>query len=407
MRYFELRLTTDFLEINLGLLQSDRNFKLHKSTIFLLLIVFATWAVVAIPGNGRWIESNGVAGQTFEHGWPWVHLSRFVEANEVGSSSIIHHRVDRVADSKDLCFARPAWNSDNHWSLLDNWSQSGLAPSFSSSPTKIHWLSLGLNAGLLLVGLACLAFLLEFRRRRRNSSFQFKLIDIAFLVVVICALLASHKSVTDETRRQQQAIELMRDSVYGFSVQRKDHSPLWLSRLLDNNRFFRVGQLPIGSRATSVDFGSFGRRPLLFSKDAMTAKEFGRELAKLSQVDTVYAWAPGNWGLELQKHFPCDRIRHIEFQLFGNQDFACLKGFQNLERMSIRMIRLDKTNFDYPILNSLRTVELYAFNFENSKVIEWLKKLPNLERIQIRTKSIDSIRNQFENEFPGIVFEAT
>ena len=322
-----------------------------------------------------------------------------------------NQRIDSVANSKDLRFARRPRNNDNYWSILGNWKPLGFAPSFTGSPTKIHWLSLGLNTTLLMVVLATIAFLLEVRRRRRHSSFQFKLSDIAFLVVIICALLASHKSVSDETHRQEQALSLLRNSIHGFRVERKDHSPIWLSRLLDSNRFLRVPletsrtSVPIGTRATSVDFGGSG--PLLFLDGLRTPEEFGRELAKLSQVDTVYAWAPGTWGLELQKHFPCDRIRYIAFQPFGNRDFACLKGFENLETLSIRMLRLDKANFDYPILKSLRTIELYAFNLENPRVIDWLKMLPSLKTIQIRTKSIETIRNQFEDEIPGIVFEAT
>ena len=139
----------------------------------------------------------------------------------------------------------------------------------------------------------------------------------------------------------------------------------------------------------------------------MSPKMFGNELTKLAQVDTVRAWAPGKWGLEIQKYFPTERIRYIEFQPLGNRDFACLKGFQNLERLSIRLLRMDKTNFDYPVLPKLSTIELYTFNLDNPKVIQWLKQLPSLKKIQLRTNSIDEIRRRFEGEFPDVVFEAT
>lgn len=377
----------------------------------MLVFAFVVWAVIAVPSNGRTTNVHGILGQLHQHGWPWICVTRFVETEEVDPSVPNDQRVNPLSNRRDFRRARREINDQPHWSQISNWWPVGNAANFLGSATKIHWLSLCADFILMAVLLASIAAVLEVRMRRR-SDFQFKLVEVGILLAFICFAIAWCKSISDETRRQELALAELRKSVLGFRAKCEDHSPIWVSRILNNNQFLRVKPLssarhsvPIGSRATEIDFGS---GQLFFAKEnQMSPKMFGNELTKLAQVDTVRAWAPGKWGLEIQKYFPTERIRYIEFQPLGNRDFACLKGFQNLERLSIRLLRMDKTNFDYPVLPKLSTIELYTFNLDNPKVIQWLKQLPSLKKIQLRTNSIDEIRRRFEGEFPDVVFEAT
>ena len=222
--------------------QTTRNFRLHKSTICLLFFALVVWAVIAVPSNGRTTNLHGILGRLHQHGWPWVCLTRFVETEEVDPSVPDDQRVNPLSSRRDFRAARSEINDQPHWSKIGNWWPVGNAPNFLGSATKIHWLSLGANFILMVILLTSIAAVLEIRVRRR-SDFQFKLVEVAILVAFICLAIAWCKSVFDETRRQELALAKLRNSVLGFRAECEDHSPVWVSRILNNSKRTRFCML--------------------------------------------------------------------------------------------------------------------------------------------------------------------
>jgi hypothetical protein len=370
------------------------------------------WSLVAIPGMPKSATMSKHLGQRFEHGWPMTHLSRFTQNVDDRKREATNAILESLGKSSLRFAKRPSLilKPEKFWTNPENWSQIGQTNSASTPCTKIHWRPLGINLIVLTALLIGIGIPIEYRRRRK-SFLQFDLKELALATLLVSATFALYSSVAAKTRQQAESQkELKTLFANRITFRARDQSPVWLSRFLDNNSFLTVSfgadkkrKIPFCMRATELSFNNMGPNFLL-TNDPERAGEL---LGQLKQVKVANNWPTGKQGLELLDHFPTGGIEELNFAVTGKRDFFCVAKFQRVQKVSFRLVRIDSSNFDYPVLPELETLELDPHQFLNSDTLEWLTRLPKLKRLVVLKTSIfkDEWRTAIQARLPDLNIE--
>jgi len=192
--------------------------RLHFSTWCLVFLALAVLLLANIPGSydyftDRWSVKNGFR---VHHGWPWTMLERkfgFHDYQEDIASLL--WRWDVYVPEKEAAFADE-----------DSWS-----------PTRrmFHPAAIAGNVAVALGILVAVAFLAEWRRRRRNRFWQVTLTEGVIASTVLAGFFALLGWAINDTQRQQAALEAVQAKLPPdrFSAEWKSYLPDWWETLSD------------------------------------------------------------------------------------------------------------------------------------------------------------------------------
>ena len=203
--------------------------KLHLSTVIFLVLLFAALLLTSIPGQivlTPYLFTPGQCGpdfrqmsETCRHGWPWPFLVR--EGVVAG--------------------VPPAWRL-SLWNLTEG-------------VVSLNWAMFAADLGVWLLCLLIGGVVFERWRRRRRRLFQFYLIDImAVFLVVACGLsywAANAQCHVDQEKIVEQIRQLQAENPFDWAVWTPG-GPTWLRRVLGDRPFApldRVIGLEVDGRA--------------------------------------------------------------------------------------------------------------------------------------------------------------
>ncbi len=198
-------------------------YRLHLSTWLFALLVTAVLVLLVVPGES-WEVSSKM--ETFEHGWPWLHLQR------------------TIANSP-----RPLGVYDDvPWLYREAW---GLAVGVTDfSPSKLVG-----NAAIALLILVVAAAGFEWWRRRRRRLWQFSLRELLVVTLLVAIALSWWQCHRQRVQLEQRAVATTRELLsvagdYDPMIDEYYCGPKWLAKL--------VGTKPLGVlyAVTSVGFYS-------------------------------------------------------------------------------------------------------------------------------------------------------
>ena len=186
-------------------------YRLHRSTWFLMPLPLAIAVVIVLPGDIGWYPDrlSHARSAAIVHGWPIPYLWRTpLEWNndpaEVSAAAV--------------------------WNVTD-------------SVRQLRWMSLAIDVGVAILGLAVFAALVEWRRRRRGRFFQFTLRELLVVTTAAAIIFAcwvgrrnAGEELTGHLRRiPQQAWEVEPDF------------PLWIRNAFGDESLSRLGLLRHGN----------------------------------------------------------------------------------------------------------------------------------------------------------------
>lgn len=374
--------------------------RLHLSTWLILLATCLMLAIIVVPGD---VDDRYYARDFHlqEHGWPWVHLRRFVPKPEIGNAmqeaegyAVVQQRLALYQKQGNPLPLPPVprgrfWSDPEHWTFwhgLHAWN--GMA-CLGNAMTSI--------AILLGVG-----FLAEHRRRRRNTFWQISLRETIAAMVIFAAVLivvvGAYRQVQREARGRA---TLMEPLATKFAM--RDVTPNWLRKLTDNSRLLHVpvqghGEIPLGWRAYGIEFRDPGN---LLREDPEACIQ---SLSNFSHLESLGHWQSGPVSLKFFADAPTQKIRRMD--LFGTQfcrDYRFLGRFQNLEELCLRGIDLQKVKFEYPVLANLEEISIDDALL-SPRTIEWLRAQPRLRRIRPWTSGVisDERTRNLQDALPGV-----
>jgi hypothetical protein len=376
------------------------NRRLHLSTWLILLMTAVMLAIIVVPGE---VDDHYYTRdfRLQEHGWPWVHLRRFVPKPE-WTSAIREAEGYATAQQRLALFRKEGnplpllpvprgrfWTDPEHWTFwrgLHAWNATACIG----------------NAMACLVILLGVGGLAEYRRRRRNAFWQISLREtIASMVVFAVVLIVGVGAFRQVQREARARATLMDPLATKFKI--RDVAPNWLRKLTDNSRFLQVpidghGQIPLGWRVYGVEFHDFGN--LLREDPGACIKS----LSDFSHLNSLGHWQSGPVSLKFFADAPTQQIRRID--LFGTQfcsDYRFLGRFQNLEKLCLIGIDLQKVKFEYPVLAKLEEISMDD-RLISPRTIEWLRAQPGLRRIRPWTSGVisEELQHQLQDALPGV-----
>jgi hypothetical protein len=275
--------------------------RLHLSTwlaVGFLAVAFLLIAVPARPTDQNcflltqpWTDCWG---EEFEHGWPWPYLRTEIACSNATSGS--------NSQSEDLL---PPWMRWRNWRLLGDL--------YKFMPGNLLC-----DLAVILAALLLAAAMLEWRRRRLASPWQFTLREL-FLATLLVACVLSWCMVQREQCRQDRAESATTggDTPHGYT------GPLWLRSL--------VGASPMGmfEGVTAIDLNVAGNRSL--DDNLVEFVPHWKKYGHLQSLD-VSGGPIGEGGLNLLTELP--NLREATLCIDGSRA-AGIGGLTAIERLTL------------------------------------------------------------------------
>ena len=179
-------------------------FSLHLSTWLIISGAAVALLLIVIPGE---VDNRYYARdfQLQEHGWPFVHLRRFVPTKTTLGESEEREHVQRRLDSfridGNVLPLMPV-PGGRYWTDLKNWTfWKGM----------LAWEPTGCLLNMLVCStiLSVVGFLVERRRRKRNSFWQISIPELAGIVVVVAVVFAMATASFRQIQREAKAREML------------------------------------------------------------------------------------------------------------------------------------------------------------------------------------------------------
>ncbi len=378
----------------------SRKNPLHLSTLLIVAGTAFALLLIVIPGE---IDDRYYARdfQQQSHGWPWVHLHRFVpKPNSDGEGrEQLQQRLESYRKHGNPLLLIPI-PGGRYWTKFENWTfwKGMLAP---------NWMGCLFNALACTAILLAVGFLVEHRRRKRNSFWQVSLPELLGLFVAVAVIVTLVTESVKQIQREAKARELLVEpqaSRFEFI----DAAPAWLRKLTDNSRFLQVRvagtePVPLGWRVREVQFADQGLG--WFKNPAECAKC----LESFSYMTTLDHWNSGSDSLKLVADAPAENIRRMSlFPAYSvsDRDYRFLGRFRNLEVLCLRDIDLGKVRFDFPVLPKLVEICIDE-NRVTPRVLEWLRQQPRLKTVKLWSAfSIDEGRwHEVQSALPGMTIQ--
>jgi hypothetical protein len=378
--------------------------KLHLSSWLIILATGLMLAVIVVPGD---VDDRYYARdfRLQEHGWPWVHLRRFVPKpewkypyREAEGYATVQLRLASFRKEGNPLPLQPVlhgryWTNPEHWTFwrgLHAW----------------NWAACLGNAIASLTIVAGTGILAEYRRRRRSRFWQISIREtiaaMALFAAVLIAGIGSYRQIQLEARARATLLEPL-----ASKCKIHDVSPNWLRKLTDNSRFLEVavkghGQIPLGWRVREIEFRDPGN---LLREDPEACVN---SLRDFSHLDTLKHWQSGPISLKLFAEAPSERIQRMD--LFGTQfcrQYRFLGRFQNLNTLCLRGIDLEKVQFEFPVLANLAEINIDD-QYLSPRVLEWMRTQPLLKLVRPWSSgaiSEERVR-ELRDALPGITIQS-
>jgi len=359
---------------------------LHFSTWLILGGVALALLMIVVPGE----TDNRYYARDFqlqEHGWPWIHLYRFVpKPNSVGEGrEQLQQRLQSYRDHGSPLPLQPV-PGHRYWTSIANWT-------FWNGMLAPNWMGCLLNVLVCTAILFGVGFFVEHRRRKRNSFWQLSIPELLGFLAAVAVIVTLVTESVRQIQREAKARELLVEpqaSRFEFI----DAAPEWLRKLTDNSRFLQVRvagtePVPLGWRVRTVHFADQG---LGWFKNPA---ECSKCLESFPYMTTLDHWNSGSDSLALVADAPAENIRRMSlFPAYSviAKDYRFLGRFRNLEVLCLRDIDLGKVLFEFPVLPKLVEICIDD-NRVTPRVLEWLRQQPRLKRVKLWSAfSIDESR---------------
>ena len=378
----------------------SRKNPLHLSTWLIICWTAIALLLIVIPGE---IDDRYYARdfQLQVHGWPWVHLHRFVpKPNSEGEGR--EQLQQRLESYRKHGIPLPLIPipGGRYWTSFENWTfwKGMLAP---------NWMGCLFNALACTAILLAVGFLVEHRRRKRNSLWQLSLPELLGIFVAVAVIVTSVTESVRQIQREAKARQLLVEpqaSRFEFI----DAAPAWLRKLTDNSRFLQVRvagtePVPLGWRVRTVHFADQGLGWVKNPTDCTKCLE------SLPYLTTLDHWNSGSDSLALVADAPAENIRRMSlFPAYSvsDNDYRFLGRFCNLEVLCLRDIDLGTVRFEFPVLPKLVEICIND-NRVTPRVLEWLRQQPRLKRVKLWSAfSIDESRwREVQSALPGMTIQ--
>ncbi len=195
-------------------------FPFHFSSLVPAFLLAALWVLIAIPGQR--VKLNWSVLDSYEYGWPAVHLIRIPEGMQPLfdlEKPVNWAQTNRGHITSELKF----WADPSAWKKPDVEFEEKWFPAAC-------WI----NAATVVLSCLLVSVLLELRRRRRRSILHFTLADF-FLLTLLAAIPFSWY------RYHARSVRVAEKTVAHLTAQHGDeisfideiNEPVWLSRLFD------------------------------------------------------------------------------------------------------------------------------------------------------------------------------
>jgi hypothetical protein len=342
--------------------------------------------MIVVPGE----TDNRYYARDFqlqEHGWPWVHLYRFVpKADSDGEGR--EQVQQRLASYRKHGNPLPLIPipGGRYWTSIDNWT-------FWKGMPAPNWMGCLLNVLVCTAILIGVGFFVEHRRRKRNSFWQLSIPELLGILTAFAVIATLVTESVRQIQREAKARELLVEP-QACSFEFVDAAPVWLRKLTDNSRFLQVRvagtePVPLGWRVRTVHFADQG---LGWFKNPA---ECSKCLESFPYMTTLDHWNSGSDSLALVADAPAENIRCMSlFPAYSviDKDYRFLGRFRNLEVLCLRDIDLGKVRFEFPVLPKLVEICIDD-NRVTPRVLEWLRQQPRLKRVKLWSAfSIDESR---------------
>lgn len=222
--------------------RSARRFRLHKSSIVLVIGCLILFLILEVPGRVVHADLGPKVDTVYEHGWPWCYLRR-TTTQEFAPNAIPKWRQyyaisnDMIASQVDTRWGLPMRGIP--WLCGDNWC---IWERGSPQERQDYWSTLACLADILAVSLATMAvvFAWEFRRRRRPGPWGFSVFEFLLGITLVGVLLGYTLGLKQEYDKEQSILWGKEEIVGNWYLSGEDTctAPLWSQQL------FGLQQLP-------------------------------------------------------------------------------------------------------------------------------------------------------------------
>jgi hypothetical protein len=172
-----------------------------------VLLALGVLALVVVPGQpcgvafGLQIGRDGgyvdTVWEVLQHGWPWMFLERDIDTGDTNISP--SHPL--AGDDNDIGAG---------WYMPRSWS-------FNADGLFFWGWALAGDLAVVLLILAAVAWLCEWRRRRRGRFFQYTLAEM-MLAITLTACVLSWWCVHRNQRREETALAERLEGIYGVTL---------------------------------------------------------------------------------------------------------------------------------------------------------------------------------------------
>jgi hypothetical protein len=351
--------------------------RLHISSLFAMLIPLACWVLIAIPGQH--IKYRWSVLDSWEHGWPAIHLIRVpkgMRGFHPKDGEISWSQSRRGANNPKLRF----------WSDPEGWSHT-----IENGTETWYPRAAMLNVGVLILGCLIVGGALELRRRRRNSLFQISITDLLVLTAIIALPFAYFPYQLDVAKQRENVFRKL-ENREDVQIKITTQPPIWADRLCD----FASEQFPF----PQFNWPIFGKKPF----ETETAKFLVSSSVSFSTTKDVAIQDLEQTVKDL-RYTLCDRVlfgrsdrsvvlllnrvrksRFKELQFGRAKDQAsveiiqALRGFNRLGTLSLSRLdlrNLDNVDFELPRLKKLTVLN----NQIDQTTIDWILRQKNLDEL--------------------------
>ena len=373
---------------------------LHLSTWLMIAGAALALLVITIPGE---IDDRYYARdfRLQAHGWPWVHLHRFVpKPNSEGEGrEQVQQRLELFRNQGNPLPLLPI-PGGRYWTNVENWT-------FWKGLLEPNWIGGLLNALVCFGILFGVGIFFERRRRKRASFWQLSIPELLLTFVTVAVTVGLVTESVRQIHREAKARELLVEP-QACRFKFVDAAPAWLRKLTDNSRFLQVRvagtePVPLGWRVRKVEFADQG---LSWFKDPAKCVEC---LKSFPYMTTLDHWQSGSSSLAIVAKAPADNVRSMSLfpgYSVTDKDYRFLGRFRNLEVLCLRDIDLEKARFEFPVLPKLVEICIDE-NRVTPRVLEWLGHQPQLKLVKLWSAfSIDENRwREVQRALPGIAIE--